>query len=262
MTLNTVLLVVLSLLVAGGLSFFQYIYKAKNNSKLNLFLAFLRFLSVFGILLLLINPVVTRNTLEIEKPPLPIVIDNSSSIVALKAKDKTQELYAALTSNAELQEKFEIESYRFDTEFQSDTQFDFTGKQTNLDAIAKNLKSIHKNVVFPTVIITDGNQTTGNDYVYSFANNNKVFPIAVGDTTKVLDFKITQLNVNKYAFYKNKFPVEVFFQYSGDKNAVADFTISQGNTVLSKKAISFSKAKNTAVATVLLTADKIGSQVF
>ncbi len=154
---------------------------------------------------------------------MPIVVDNSSSIVALKAKDKTQELYAALTSNAELQEKFEIQSYRFDTEFQSDTQFDFKGKQTNLDAIAKNLKSIHKNVVFPTVIITDGNQTTGNDYVYSFDNNNKVFPIVVGDTTKVLDLKITQLNVNKYAFYKNKFPVEVFFQYSGDKNADCRF---------------------------------------
>tara|TARA_R110000868_G_scaffold40008_5_gene138774 strand:- start:3007 stop:5034 length:2028 start_codon:yes stop_codon:yes gene_type:complete len=262
MTLNTILLIVLSLLAAGGLSFFQYYYKVKNKSRLNLFLAFLRFTSIFGILVLLINPVITTNTLEIVKPPLPIVVDNSSSIVALKANNKVQELYTALVSNTDLQDKFEIQSYRFDTDFEASEKFDFKGNQTNLDAIAKDLRSINKNIVFPTVVITDGNQTNGNDYVYSFDKNNKVFPVVVGDTTKILDLKITQLNVNKYAFYKNKFPVEVFFQYSGDKNTVADFSISQGNTVLSKQSISFSRSKKTAVATVLLPANTIGSQVF
>jgi hypothetical protein len=35
--------------------------------------------------LLLINPIITRNTLEIIKPSLAIVVDNSSSITALDA---------------------------------------------------------------------------------------------------------------------------------------------------------------------------------
>lgn len=262
MTTNTILLIVLSIVIAGGLSFFQYYYKAKNKSKLNLFLALLRFASIFGILLLLINPVITTNTLEIVKTPLPIVVDNSSSIVALKANNKAQELYTALVSNTDLQDKFDIQSYRFDANFEPSEKFDFKGYQTNLDAIAKDLRSINKNAVFPTVIITDGNQTNGNEYVYSFDANNKVFPLVVGDTAKVMDLKITQLNVNKYAFYKNKFPVEVFFQYSGDKNTIADFSISQGNTILSKQNISFSATKKTAVATVLLPANRIGSQVF
>ncbi|WP_367769761.1 hypothetical protein AB3G33_11960 [Flavobacterium sp. WC2421] len=262
MTTNTILLILLSIVIAGGLSFFQYFYKAKNKSKLNLFLALLRFASIFGILLLLINPVIKTNTLEIVKTPLPIVVDNSSSIVALKANNKAQELYTALVSNTDLQDKFDIQSYRFDANFEPSEKFDFKGYQTNLDAIAKDLRSINKNAVFPTVIITDGNQTNGNEYVYSFDANNKVFPLVVGDTAKVMDLKITQLNVNKYAFYKNKFPVEVFFQYSGDKNTIADFSISQGNTILSKQNISFSATKKTAVATVLLPANRIGSQVF
>ena len=262
MTLNTSLLVVLSLLVAGGLSFLQYYYKAKNKSKLIVFLAFLRFASIFGILVLLINPVVTSETLEIVKPPLAVVIDNSSSIVALKAKGKTLEFYKALILNTALQEKFDVQSYQFDSDFQPSNQFDFTGKQTNLDAIAKDLKSINKNEAFPTVVITDGNQTNGNDYVFSFDSNNKVFPVVVGDTTKILDFKITQLNVNKYAFYKNKFPVEVFLQYSGDKNALANLSISQGNTVLQKQSVSFSPSKQTAIVSLLLPANAIGTQVY
>ena len=262
MTLNSALLVVLSLLVAGGLSFFQYYYKAKNKSKLIVFLAFLRFASIFGILVLLINPVITSETLEIVKPPLAVVVDNSSSIVALKAKEKTLEFYKALISNTALQEKFDVQSYQFDSDFQPSNQFDFTGKQTNLDAIAKDLKSINKNGAFPTVVITDGNQTNGNDYVFSFDSNSKVFPVVVGDTTKILDFKITQLNVNKYAFYKNKFPVEVFLQYSGDKNALANLSISQGNTVLQKQSVSFSPSKQTAIVSLLLPANAIGTQVY
>ncbi len=262
MTINTILLILLSLLIAGAVSFFYYLYKAKNRTKLGLFLAFLRFFSIFGFLLLLINPIITKNTLEIIKTPLPIVVDNSSSIVFLNAKEKAVEVYKKIASNSAIQEKFEVQSYQFDSEFEVSEQFDFKGTQTNLDAVAKNLKQTNKNILFPTVIITDGNQTSGNDYVYTFDENNKVYPLILGDTTKVFDLKINQLNVNKYAFEKNKFPVEVFLYYSGDKNNTADFSISQGNTILNKQSVSFSPTKTTASITVLLPANKVGSQVF
>jgi hypothetical protein len=51
-------------------------YKAKKQIKAEFVLALLRFLSLFGIILLLINPIITRNTLEIIKPSLAIVVDN------------------------------------------------------------------------------------------------------------------------------------------------------------------------------------------
>ncbi len=262
MTTNTILLLLLSLLIAGGLSFFQYYYKAKIKSKVNLVLAFLRFLSIFGILLLLINPIMSRKTLETIKTPLPIVVDNSSSIIDLNSKETTLELYKKLFQNKELQEKFDVQSYRFDNEFQQSETFDFKGTQTNIDEVSKSLKSIYKNLSFPTVLITDGNQTSGNDYVYSFDANNVVYPLVVGDTTKFLDLKVTQLNVNKYAFHKNKFPVEVFLNYSGNRSLTANFSISQGNSVLSKQTVSFSSSKKSVIVNVLLPADKVGLQVF
>lgn len=262
MTANTILLILFSLVIASVLSYYQYLYKVKNKTKVSLFLAFLRFLSFFGIALLLINPMITRNTLEIVKTPLPIVIDNSSSIVALNAKETALELYKKLVSNAAIQNKFNVQSFQFDSEFQTSENFSFKGTQTNLDEVAKNLKNVYKNVVFPTVIITDGNQTSGNDYVYSFDENNKVYPLVVGDTTTFLDLKINQFNVNKYAFYKNKFPVEAFLQYSGNKSVTADFSILQGNSVLSKQSISFSPSKKTAIVNMLLPANKVGLQVY
>ncbi|TRX24226.1 hypothetical protein FNW25_12350 [Flavobacterium franklandianum] len=262
MTTNTILLLLLSLLIAGSLSFFQYFYKTKTKSKVNLVLAFLRFLSIFGILLLLINPIMSRKTLETIKTPLPIVVDNSSSIVGLKANETALELYKKLSQNKELQDKFDIQSYQFGNEFEQSEKFDFKGTQTNLDEVAKNLKSIYKNTIFPTVLITDGNQTSGNDFVYSFDANNNVYPMVVGDTTTFLDLKVSQLNVNKYAFQKNKFPVEVFLNYSGNKSITANFSISQGNSVLSKQKVSFSSSKKSIVLSVLLPAEKVGLQVF
>ena len=262
MNKSSLFLLLLSVLVAGGLSFYHYFYKNHSKAKINWYLAILRFLSVFGLLLLLINPIITRNTYETQKTPLPIVVDNSASIVDLKANASSLDLYKKLTENAALQDKFDVQSYQFDNAFQPSKNFDFKGKQTNIDEVAQNLKSIYKNTAFPTVLITDGNQTTGNDYVYSFDANNKVYPLVVGDTTTYLDLKVNQLNVNKYAFHKNKFPVEVFLQYSGNKAVNADFSISQGNTVLSKQTVAFSASKKSAIVNVLLPADNVGLQIF
>ncbi len=263
--MSNLVLIILSIIIAAGLSFFQYFYKNKSKNKVTWYLSILRFISLFGILLLLINPIFSRKTFETVKSPLPIVIDNSSSILDLKVNEKALEIYKKLSSNSDLVEKFDVQTYSFDAEFQSISGLDsinFKGKQTNLDKVAKNLKSINKNKTFPTILITDGNQTSGNDYVYSFNPNNKVFPLVVGDTTTFLDLKINQLNVNKYAFQKNKFPVEVFLQYSGNKSINANFNISQGKSILTKQTISFSPSKKSAIVNVLLPANNVGLQIF
>lgn len=262
MTTSTLLLIILSIVVAGFLSFFQYFYKSPNRNKTTILLSVLRFFSILGLLLLLINPRITKKSFEIQKTPLPILVDNSSSISELKAKETSLEIYNKLISSKKLQDKYEIQSYQFDQSFELSEKFNFSGTQTNVDQAARNLKNLYKNKNFPTVLITDGNQTSGNDYVYSFDSDNKVFPIVVGDTTTVLDLKINQLNANKYAFHKNKFPVEVFLNYSGNKNVNANFSISQGNSVLVKQTESFSATKKSAVVNVLLPADRVGVQIF
>ncbi|AWG22521.1 hypothetical protein FFWV33_13790 [Flavobacterium faecale] len=262
MTAATILLLILSLLLAGGLSFFQYIYKAKSKSKLNLFLAFIRFLSLFGLFLLLINPVITTSKLEIEKPAFAIVIDNSSSIAVLNARQTAKDLFSFFKESKELNDKFEVQTYQFDKEFSATTTLDFKGSQTNFDGIAKNLKNYNRNQIYPTVVITDGNQTAGSDYTYSFSDTNKIFPVVVGDTIKVFDLKIAQLNVNKYAFLKNKFPVEIFLSYSGDKNCSAEVSISNGKSIIAKQSVSFSPENTSQTISLLLPADRVGLMVY
>ncbi|MFN8325312.1 hypothetical protein [Flavobacterium sp.] len=261
MTSNTILLILLALVIAFVFSYFQYLYKAKNKSKINLFLAFLRFLSVFGLLLLLINPIISRKTIETIKTPLPVVIDNSSSIKDLKADKVALEVFEKLKNNSSLSEKFDVQAYQFDEDVTPSDTIDFKGKQSNIDAVAKSLNSVYKNQSYPTVLISDGNQTSGEDYVFTFNPNNKVFPLVVGDTTANFDLKIAQLNVNKYAFHKNKFPVEVFLNYTGTKSVNANFKIALGNSVLNEQTVAFSPNKKSVNLNVLLPADKVGLQL-
>jgi len=258
MTTSTILLLILSVIIAAGLSFYQYLYKVKNQSKLNWFLAFLRFITLFSIFLLLINPIISRKITEIKKTPLPIVVDNSKSISELKATKEASELYLKIAENKAISEKYDVQLFSFAEEFQSLEKLDFKGNQSHLDGVAKNLKQLYRNTNYPVVLFTDGNQTMGNDYVFSFQENTSVFPLVLGDTTTVLDLKINQINVNKYAFLKNKFPVEVFLQYNGNETITSNFSIQSGNQTVHKQTVTFSKDKKAQSVTILLNADKVG----
>lgn len=258
MTTNTILLLLLSVIIAAVLSFYQYLYKVKNQSKLYWFLAFLRFVSLFSIFLLLINPIISRKITEIKKTPLPIVVDNSKSISELKATKEASELYLKISENKAIAEKYDVQLFSFAEEFQSLEKLDFKGNQSHIDGVAKNVKQLYRNTNYPIVLFTDGNQTMGNDYVFSFQENTSVFPIVLGDTTTVLDLKINQINVNKYAFLKNKFPVEVFLQYNGNETITSNFSIQSGNQTVHKQSVTFSKDKKAQSITVLLNANNVG----
>ena len=262
MTTSTILLILLSVIISGVVAFYQYLFKAVNQNKTNWLLAFLRFISVFSLLLLLINPVVSRKVIETNKIPLAIVADNSRSISELKANAMALQLFETLNSNSALKEKFEIQSYTFDDTFIAGKSLDFKGNQSNIDDVANNLKQLNKNTFYPVVLLTDGNQTIGNDYVYSFQESTTVFPVVLGDTTATFDLKINQLNANKYAFLKNKFPVEVFLQYNGNKSVSTTFSIEKNGKKVVSQAVNFDAKNKVQSVQILLEADRVGLQKY
>lgn len=259
---SSIVFLVIAVIIAGVLSYYHYLYKAKTLAKWHWVLAFLRFIALLGVFLLLINPRIVHKFYETIKTPLPIILDNSGSITALEATDNAKLVFEKLVSDSDLKEKFDVQPFVFDTSLKTMDQPDFKGTQTNIDAVARGLKNAFKNSNFPTVLITDGNQTQGNEFMYSFPENKAVYPIVLGDTTTVFDLKISRLNVNKYAFLKNKFPVEVFLQYTGSKNVTTQFVITQGTTVITKETVVFSAQEKSKVLSVLLPAEKVGVQVY
>jgi len=262
MTRTTIILIILSVVFAGFLSFYQYIFKVKKKSKLLYFLTFLRGMSWVTLFILLINPVISIKTNEIQKTPLPIVFDNSKSISEVNGSASALQLYEKIKSEKALSAKFDVQFYAFDDTFEALRTLYFKGNQSDIDGVAKNLKQLYRNKVHPIVLVTDGNQTLGNDYVFSFKENTAVYPIVLGDTTTVIDLKINQINVNKYAVYKNKFPVEVLLKYNGNQNTPSNFIVEKGGQVVFKQQLVFSKINKSQTIHFLLDANSIGTATY
>ncbi|WP_396601095.1 VWA domain-containing protein [Algibacter sp. R77976] len=259
MQTETLIYIILAGIVALGLALFQYFYKKKSMSKLNMLFAFLRFLSVFAVLLLIINPSFDQTKISTEKPNLIVAVDNSSSVGHLKHNDQTIQFIDKIKTNTDLLNKFNIDFYTFGESLKASDSLTFSEKQTNISKAFSQLNQIYKQTVSPTILISDGNQTFGNDYQFS-TNSYKqpVFPIILGDTITYTDLKIQQLNVNKYAYLKNKFPVEAILVYNGNNAVNSKFVVKNGNSTVYSKTLRFSKNDNSKVINFTLPANRVG----
>ncbi|AXO79165.1 VWA domain-containing protein [Olleya aquimaris] len=261
MPTETVLYIILAGVVALLLALFQYKYKAKGASTSNALFAFLRFITLFSVLLLLINPKFEQVKYDIVKPNLVVAVDNSSSIKHLKQDVKAQEFVNSISNNAELNNKFNIELFSFGNTLNSNDSLSFNQNQTNLDKLFKQLAQVYKNSTAPTIVVSDGNQTIGSDYQFSAKKYNQpIYPIILGDTVVYSDLQISKLNVNKYAYLKNKFPVEAIVIYNGDQAISSKFVVTKGNTTVFSKVIILDKSKNSEVLNFNLSANSVGVQ--
>ncbi|WP_298946688.1 VWA domain-containing protein [uncultured Polaribacter sp.] len=253
----TLLYIVIALLISLFVAYFQYFYKAKNTAKVTISLFFLKALSLFLLLLLLINPIIKTTTYQNTKPTLSVLVDHSKSIEFFNEAVSVKDIVNQLKTNNSLNDKFALENFGFGDNLQVTDSVFFNANETNIYKAINGLDNLNKRKNAPIILITDGNQTIGNDYEF-ISSNKKIYPIVVGDTTIYKDLKITQVNVNKYSYIKNKFPVEVILNYQGKESITTKFSIFNGAKIVFTKNITFSKEVNSKIITTNLTSTKEG----
>lgn len=261
MQTETILYIILAFLLSLSVAFFQYFYKIKVRSKVNVFLFTSRSISIFLLLLLLINPVIEQKQLIDKKPILSVLVDNSVSIKYFKQDTVVNDLVAAFKANKSLNTKFAIDYFRFGNSLDVLDSIAFTASQTNIYDALQGIEDLQKNTIAPVVLISDGNQTTGNVYEY-FKSNKNIYPIVIGDTTLHRDIKITQLNVNKYSYLNNKFPIECRVLYEGKEAVTTQFRLFYKGSVIFKKRISFTEQENVQTITTTIKSTKEGVQYY
>lgn len=257
MQTSTILYIVLAAIVALGLVIFQYYYKTKKREKLNVLLSFLRFIGLFGIFLLLINPKFTKNEYALEKANLVVLTDNSSSVEI--DKNEVTDLLDKIEDNSAIGEQFNVSSYIFGERLLASDSLSFADKNTNITEALSQLKTIYANTKIAVILLSDGNQTIGDDY--SFVGSQlkyATYPIAVGDTTQYEDVRISSVNSNKFAFLKNKYPVEIGVSYSGNSSVSTTVSIAVNNKNVYRENIQLSRANNVKNLSTLLNANSVG----
>ena len=259
MSSETIIYIVLSGIVALLLALFQYNTRKKNKSNKNILLTFLRFISIFSILILLINPKFEKVSYYTEKPNLIIAVDNSSSIDHLNQRENALQLIESIKNNTALSDKFNLDFFAFGKDIEASDSISFNDNQTNIDNAFSELSQIYKGTTAPILLITDGNQTYGNDYSFSAEKvNQPIIPVILGDTITYTDLKLQQLNVNKYAFLKNKFPVEVIVTYNGNNPINSKFVVTSGTSTVYSQNLSFNRESNSKILNFTLPANRVG----
>lgn len=261
MTAQTVLYIVIAGVTAFALAVFMYGYKTKYNRSLSWLFGILRFITLFSLFLLLINPKFKSETYSVEKPKLPVLVDVSSSITSLNQEENVRAIVAKIQNDASLQEKFDVSYFGFGNDFGTLDSVSFSDKQTNINKAFKTTNELFKNEIAPTIVISDGNQTFGSDYEFSSLTfSNSIYPIIVGDSTQYIDLKIEQLNTNRYSFLKNEFPAEAILVYNGKDAISSRFVIRQGGSVVHSQNVSFTQNNNTQTISVSLPSTRVGLQ--
>ena len=110
MNLNIAILLILSALLGGSLSYFQYFYKQERNNSLIL-PAVLRFISLFALLTLLINPRYEARQYTTVKPNLQVVLDGSKSMRLSGGDSSASDLVEKLRSNPDLNSRFDLDFF-------------------------------------------------------------------------------------------------------------------------------------------------------
>ena len=259
MPTSTLLLILLAFVCALALAYFQYFFRRKGRSLQNGIFATLRFVTIFAVLLLLINPKLRKTTFFVEKPKLVLAVDNSSSIANFGKQAEVRQLLKNLQQDEELSSQFEVEQFSFGSEIAQDTALDFSEKQTDLSRLFKELGSLYEQEVAPTILITDGNQTMGEEFTFAGkAYPQPILPVVAGDTTAYRDLSVSHVNVNKYSFLNNRFPVEIFLNYSGKDQVSTNLKITSGKATVYSKQLSFSDSKNSEVINIDLPSNAVG----
>ncbi|NER11228.1 VWA domain-containing protein [Muriicola jejuensis] len=266
----TFLGVLLAALFSALLVWWQYYFRAGKKGRITLVIAILRFFAVFGLLLLLLNPEISKKSLTTTRQNLILLFDDSKSIDHGGAADKAKQLYSDLRENSGLTDRFNILSYAFGEELKILDSLGFRAEGSDLSGAMASMESIYGRDKSTIILVSDGNQTLGKAYEYMGPDLSfPVYSVAVGDTTRYTDLKINRVNLNKYAFLKNTFPLEIFVSYQGsesissrlrvrmDGKTVFERDVSLGPEINSTKITTDLRASEVGLKTLLMTLDSI-----
>ncbi len=252
---------IIAFLLSGSLGYYQYYYRVKKLIKVSFLLVIIRSLVFFLLMLVIINPSITKENFINQKAKLSVLVDNSSSITFFKKDSLVHAILQNFKTHKKLNKRFDVNYYSFGNLFQQSDSFSFDENQTDISMPLERISKIQKNASNAIVLLSDGNQTIGNDYEYT-SIKDPVFPIVIGDTTDYQDVKISQINVNRYSFINNKFPIESILQYEGTQTIRLRYSLENNGKIIFSKLVNFSEKNNSHILKTFIKATKEGTNFF
>ena len=254
--------------LAGLYTFFLY-WKNKKNADVSKtivrFLSALRFVTVFILAFLLLNPMIQKWITKTDSPVIVIAQDVSASI--LNNKDslyyQTDYLNELENLNQKISENFEVVFMPFGGEVLSDsTSLSFSEKRTSFSKVFDEIEARYAGDNIGAVILaSDGLFNNGaNPKYYNFRDSYPIYTLGLGDSSIKSDIGIANLRSNEIVYLGNDFPVEVNINAQKLIGEKAELTISRNGKILHTRTLEINTDNAFFTKQFLLTANDEGTQ--
>lgn len=219
-----ILLCVLSGLLYSGILYFRN-RKKQFTQFFRILLPVFRFISIFLITFLLLEPLIRIKKKIYDVPVIAVVQDNSSSIIS--GSDSSYIYNTVLPAVKNWVDKHdgdaEIVRYTFGENFNEGDSINFKESSTDFSRIFTELKNrYYKRNLQGIVIISDGIYNAGINPLNALQKvQAPVYTVALGDTSDKTDLAVNSLIGNREVLLNNYFPVELSIratQAGGEKS--------------------------------------------
>lgn len=170
-----------------------------------------RFLTLFILSALLLEPLLKAFQRHVEKPVIAIVLDGSESVIANKdSASYRQTLVPKLQALGErLSQDFDVAYYTLGESLREGLPISFSEKQTNLGAAVDELYNrFDKQNLGGIILASDGIYNSGSNPLALLPKlNAPLITVALGDTNLQKDIRITNVRHNQLAYLGNSFPL-------------------------------------------------------
>jgi hypothetical protein len=173
-------------------------------------LAFLRFVSVFTIALLLLSPLWRRNNTKLQKPILVIAQDASTSVGDFLDKKDPDYLLQLNKMVDNLKKDYQVETFSFGEKITNGLPDKFSDRVTNISELLEQLSTRFAGSKLGGVVLaSDGIYNQGSNPLYTAAKlNTPVYTIGMGDTSTKKDLIINRIFHNQMVYAGDELEVQ------------------------------------------------------
>lgn len=202
----------------------------------------LRAVALFILVLLLMNPFISKLFTDSQNQRVAVYLDNSQSMTIERGDFDGLNSFREIIENFEnaKSDQFEYEYFLFDNSVTQSDEITGIGVRTNINHVVEHLQE-NENQFIGAVLFSDGIVTQGRNPVFSAQNLSiPLFTVPVGDTTEVRDIAISNVEYSSETYLNTSQTIRTEIQQTGFEGESVAVQFLKDGELLQTEEIEFS----------------------
>ena len=248
-----ILIIFITLFFSLFVAWWSYQYLQQIEKRKKLALITLRALSLFILILMLLNPFIISESETTQQPSVAVYYDNSQSLGVVRGTYDGIDHYRSYIDQfrVERDDSFQYSEYLFGDEISESIDLNLTDTRTNINSIFEHLRE-RENRYTAAILFSDGIVTQGRNPLFSAQNLTiPVITIPLGDTSSVKDVAIANVDFSSSVYSFTNQSIQIEIQQEGYEGERADIQIFKDGELIENISMEFHSSTSSQVVDLI-----------